>query len=342
MSTPRERRLLFLCAGLLLCTGAASSANPAQSKSWFDQQLLRKTQALASHIHNSSDRDALISVATLDEIYDLREHVSDPFAIDATLAGITNEAGATAITSAEASYLAARIKGSSLVESQDMEALIGRSRNDLSDSQMQNALIEIALLHHLPIAATRDQRAEPDSAEGWYLASKIATDDFHRVQALRRVLELNRDYVPAVTEMAKRYSAQGQITRARNLLSATLERYPAESSIRMLLAELEINQGHASAALEVMNQLRSKPSSISVTRQLAEELFKKVLKYSTAEETEAIIGSSAFSLTRFANNIIHQNVAEEGARSRSRQRTARSFQSAAGRLPTLRTSSSTS
>jgi predicted Zn-dependent protease len=50
-----------------------------------------------------------------------------------------------------------------------------------------------------------------------------------------------------------------------------------------------------------------------LTRQKAEELFKKVLKYSTADETEAMIGSSAFSLTRFANNIIHQNVSEEGA-----------------------------
>jgi predicted Zn-dependent protease len=50
-----------------------------------------------------------------------------------------------------------------------------------------------------------------------------------------------------------------------------------------------------------------------LSRQHAEELFKKVLKYSTAEETEAMIGSTAFSLTRFANNIIHQNVAEEGA-----------------------------
>jgi predicted Zn-dependent protease len=49
-----------------------------------------------------------------------------------------------------------------------------------------------------------------------------------------------------------------------------------------------------------------------LSRQRAEELFKKVLKYSTADETEAMIGSSAFSLTRFANNIIHQNVAEEG------------------------------
>jgi predicted Zn-dependent protease len=49
-----------------------------------------------------------------------------------------------------------------------------------------------------------------------------------------------------------------------------------------------------------------------LTRQHAEDIFENVLKYSTADETEAIISSTAYSLTRFANNTIHQNVAEEG------------------------------
>jgi PmbA protein len=48
-----------------------------------------------------------------------------------------------------------------------------------------------------------------------------------------------------------------------------------------------------------------------LTRKRAEEIFQKVVKYSTADETEAIISSTAYSLTRFANNTIHQNVAEE-------------------------------
>ncbi|MBZ5513623.1 MAG: TldD/PmbA family protein [Acidobacteriia bacterium] len=51
---------------------------------------------------------------------------------------------------------------------------------------------------------------------------------------------------------------------------------------------------------------------MKLTRQRAEDIFSRVLKYSTADETEAIIGSTAYSLTRFANNTIHQNVAEEG------------------------------
>lgn len=64
-----------------------------------------------------------------------------------------------------------------------------------------------------------------------------------------------------------------------------------------------------------------------LSRQRAEELFKKVLKYSTADETEAMMSSTAYSLTRFANNTIHQNVSEDGAglsvRAVVGQRTAR-------------------
>jgi predicted Zn-dependent protease len=50
-----------------------------------------------------------------------------------------------------------------------------------------------------------------------------------------------------------------------------------------------------------------------LTRQRAAEIFDKVLKWSTADETEALMGWTSYSLTRFANNTIHQNVAEEGA-----------------------------
>ncbi len=64
-----------------------------------------------------------------------------------------------------------------------------------------------------------------------------------------------------------------------------------------------------------------------LTRERAKDIFKKVLKYSTADETEAFVTSTSHSLTRFANNSIHQNVAEEGlslsVRAVVNQRTAR-------------------
>src|SRR6266568_1060269 len=49
-----------------------------------------------------------------------------------------------------------------------------------------------------------------------------------------------------------------------------------------------------------------------LTRQRAEEIFRTVQKWSTADETEAMVSSTDYSLTRFANNIIHQNMAEQG------------------------------
>ncbi len=64
-----------------------------------------------------------------------------------------------------------------------------------------------------------------------------------------------------------------------------------------------------------------------INRERAQEIFTTVLKYSTADETEAGISYSSYALTRFANNTIHQNVAEEGVslsvRAVADQRTAR-------------------
>lgn len=273
MATRRRRRMLFLCVGLLLCDVLAFSGNPVQSKSWFDQRFAKKTQALIARIHGSFERDALSSVALLDELYDLRDHVSDPFQIDSTLSRIVDDPSAIPIARAEATYLSARIKGSFAETPEGLSAILARGTATMSDddADIREAISAIALLHHLESSALSECNPEAmKSADSAYLAARLSRDDYHALRALRRTLELNRDYLPAVAELAKRYSAQGQITRARNLLSATLERYPADTSLRVLLIDLDINQGRVSAALEIMNQLRSKPLSIAVMRELAE------------------------------------------------------------------------
>src|SRR2546430_10589926 len=43
----------------------------------------------------------------------------------------------------------------------------------------------------------------------------------------------------------------------------------------------------------------------------AADIFGKIKKYSAADEVEALIYGGHSALTRFANNTIHQNVAEE-------------------------------
>src|ERR1700682_1602675 len=48
-----------------------------------------------------------------------------------------------------------------------------------------------------------------------------------------------------------------------------------------------------------------------LTRDKAAEIFEQIKKHSTADEVEVMIYGGKFALTRFANNTIHQNVAEE-------------------------------
>jgi PmbA protein len=48
-----------------------------------------------------------------------------------------------------------------------------------------------------------------------------------------------------------------------------------------------------------------------LTREQAGEIFDRIKKFSSADETEVLFSSSNFALTRFANNTIHQNVADE-------------------------------
>ena len=214
----------------------------------------------------------LVTIALLDELYDLRDQVSDPFLVDSTLARITGDLSVKPIVRAEASYLAARIKGLFAESPEEVSAIIARNTGAMSDDgDLHDAISAITLAHHLDSPVLTEHNPEAlKSAESAYLAARLARDDYQKLHALRRTLELNRDYLPAVAELAKRYSTQGQITRARNLLSATLERYPADTSLRILLTEFDINQGRVSAALEIMNQWRSKPLPIAVTRELAE------------------------------------------------------------------------
>ncbi len=50
-----------------------------------------------------------------------------------------------------------------------------------------------------------------------------------------------------------------------------------------------------------------------LTREQAADLFDRIRRYSSADEVEAIFTGSRFALTRFANNVIHQNVEEENS-----------------------------
>src|SRR3974390_1158011 len=45
----------------------------------------------------------------------------------------------------------------------------------------------------------------------------------------------------------------------------------------------------------------------------AADIFSRIRKHSSAEEVEALFYANRFSLPRFANNVIHQNVSDENS-----------------------------
>src|SRR5258707_12599703 len=48
-----------------------------------------------------------------------------------------------------------------------------------------------------------------------------------------------------------------------------------------------------------------------LTRNQAADIFDRIKRLSSADETEVLFSGGRFALTRFANNTIHQNVEEE-------------------------------
>src|SRR5436305_13273566 len=66
-----------------------------------------------------------------------------------------------------------------------------------------------------------------------------------------------------------------------------------------------------------------------LTREQAGEIFDSIRRLSSADEVEVLFAGGRFALTRFANNMIHQNVAEENYNVSVRTvfggRTARAF-----------------
>src|SRR5271165_822337 len=64
-------------------------------------------------------------------------------------------------------------------------------------------------------------------------------------------------------------------------------------------------------------------------KEQAGDVFDRIRKLSTADEVEVLFSGGRFALTRFANNSIHQNVAEENyvvsVRAAFGGRTARAF-----------------
>lgn len=278
MATLRKLRPVFLCAlpFVTACVALATDSAPTPTKSWFDKQLEQKIHLLRQDIHSADARSTIIGVALLEEISDLRDHVTDTNQINGLLREIASDAQAQIAAREEAKDLesAEQEQGTINPSSSDQRAkALLESHSGLTQGHDVDLLsaVEYIRLHHAWLSDEDAARLAKlsETAEAWHHAARATKDDDKRAEAERRALELDQTYVPAIADLSSQYSARGQLTLARLLLTEALKR-DSEPLLAAELARLDINQGHGSAALTIMRSLRAQPLSRAASQILAE------------------------------------------------------------------------
>lgn len=296
MATLRKLRPVFLCAlpFVAACFSLAADTAPA-TQSWFDEQLENKIQLLQAQIHSNETRNAIIAVGLLDEISELSDQVSNRTGIEEIFREVASDPQAQVAIREEAKDLQAVSANSPpsphsprspvwtkwtawtvwtpVSASSDIRAkalLEADTAADEHDLELLNAVGAIELHHHrLNYESAEKAAKRSGSAEAWYRAARTTQDEDKRIEAERTALEFDKNYIPVIADLCNRYSARGQLTLARVLLTEALQS-STEPVIVAELARLDINQGHGAAALERMKALRGQPLSRAASQMLAE------------------------------------------------------------------------
>jgi tetratricopeptide (TPR) repeat protein len=211
----------------------------------------------------------------------LREQVTNPEAVDQIIHTVASTPNLSPEVAAEAVDLDARIAShhatraevdiAKRAESTPIDELLVRAEHQSDDAEVQNAAAEIAFFHHRSRSGLLENAAKlSGSAHSWYRLAQNVADEFQRSSALHRSIELDRNYLPAELEMARRYAAQGQSIRSRQVLETSLRQHPNDPFVSAQLAQLDVNAGRAAEALMLLRALTATKLPIAASRQVAE------------------------------------------------------------------------
>ena len=185
MAIPPTFRLLFLSSlfpFLGLLNLAAAPHKPPPLDSWYDQRLSTHIQKLMLRAGERDERSALVSIALLDEIYELYENVSEPVRVDFALSAIARSENTAPAVHAEAQYLRKLISDgveSPGISNDPAKAFVDSALQRLSkdDVELVDAVGEIRIFHRWNDNNGIETAAEAaNTAEGWFRASRVASD----------------------------------------------------------------------------------------------------------------------------------------------------------------------
>jgi len=252
------------CASLLLLCGASFPATTRNSNS-YDRELqqLRSSWSSADELHR---------LVLADHILRLRDYIEDPAVISATFTEIERESSDSGLSRAE---IEACLNDIALWEGESPKSNTKhwyqdeRQRRQVLDEARKNTehnasgadgLELLGWLEHIagfPEAAEHMQHAAElaPTVARWEQAAAFVDDPLKKFSALQSGLALDPRSRPLQVQLALYYVGRQQLEKAQALLKNVLAQTPEDFVAGERLAELYLNLGLRSAALDQMKSL---------------------------------------------------------------------------------------
>ena len=259
------------CDSLLLLCGASFPAATQNSNS-YDREL----QQLHSSLNSA---DELHRLVLADRILRLRDYIEDPAVISATFTEMERESSDSALIRAEVEACLNDIavwEGESPTsktkhwyqdEQRRRQVLAEATKNAEQNATIADGLELLGWLEHiasLPEAAVHMQHAAElaPTAARWEQAAALVDDPLKKFSALQAGLPLDPRNRSLQVQLALYYIGRQQLEKAQALLKNVLAQAPEDFVAGERLAELYLNLGLRSAALQELKWLETQSPAL--------------------------------------------------------------------------------
>lgn len=281
----------------LVCLLALCQSLSAQTRNPYDIQL----QELAGRTPVAAELQKLV---LLDQIFRLRDYVSDRGPLLADLSAVANESTATEVVRREASTLltdmgsdAGTVKQRWYIDEGTRRRIISQARQltATGTAESYELLADLEFMAGLPEAAEdmeHSARISPNPRR-WQRAALFSGDALHKFAALQSGLELDHENAELNVQLAAYYVGRNQLEKARDLLTHALVKHPDDFVVRERLAELYSGLGLRSQSLRELKRMEQEwPEPLWVRTRLAIDYEQLGLRQQAAQLAQSVLAEN--------------------------------------------------
>ena len=282
---------------LLVCLLAPCQHLYAQSRNPYDA----KFQELNARLATAGELQKLV---LLDQIFRLREYVSDRARLFGSLTAVANRSTEAEAVRREASALRAEVRRDSGTAAGRWYTDEGTRRRVLSQARQLTStgaaesyelLAELEFTAGLPEAADDMEHAARTSPtpRRWQRTALFTEEPLHKFAALQSGLELDRGNIELNLQLASYYVGRNQLEKARQLLTHTVAVNPDDFVAKERMAELYLNLGLRSQALRELKEIEHGwPDPLWLKKRLAINYEQLGLREEAAQLANSVLTES--------------------------------------------------